>query len=43
MLFLIYSSILSLSKKGKLEVKTESEVDGWKEAYKPNRHRTELG
>ena len=36
MLFLIYSSILLLSKKGKLEVKTESEEDGWKETYKPD-------
>ena len=29
MLFLIYSSILLLSQKGKSEVKIESEKDGW--------------
>ena len=43
MLFLIYSSILLRSKKGKSEVKMESEEDDWKKTYKPNRHKTELG
>ena len=43
MLFLIYSSILLRSKKGKSEVKMESEEDDWKQTYKPNRHKTELG
>ena len=43
MLFSIYSSDLSLSKKGNTVVEIELEVPGKKLTYKPNEHRAEPG
>ena len=43
MLFLMYSSILLISKKVKSEVEMELEKTGRNKTYKPKEHKTELG
>ena len=43
LMFLMNSSILSLTKTEKLEVQRELEKFGWKYTFKSNRHKTKLG